>query len=73
MVPGEDGDEGPEPEKSLKVGEGSHLGSEGSTVHSSVQNNPPTDTRPFPFSLSWNIAVRAGETMGSCPLPSGQN
>lgn len=71
-VPGEDGDEGPEPEKSLRVREGSHLGP-GVPRSTASPNNPPTDTRSFLSSLSWNTAGQSWETMGSCPLPLGQN
>ena len=70
-VSGEDGDEGPEPEKSLRVREGSYLGSESSTVHRSVQNNPPTDTRSFLSSLSWNTAGQSWGDHGILSTPLG--
>ena len=64
-MPGEDGEDGPEPENSLRVGKGSHLGSEGSTVHCSVQSNPPTDVPPSFPPFHGTQQDRAGETMGS--------
>lgn len=70
MMPGEDGEEGPEPENSLRVVKGSHLGSEGSMVHRSVQSNPPTDICPFLSSLSRNIA---GQSWGDHGLPWGDH
>lgn len=68
-MPGEDGEEGPEPENSLRVGKGSHLGSEGSTVHRLVQSNTPTDVPPSFPPFHGTQQVRAGETM-STPLGS---